>query len=290
MVPTPNGPVVESVPEVTHDTHETGNLQKEAEEVGFLVTGGSDLYSGSKYGRSTHHLFNCLLIVYAVGSAAGSTFARIFFKQLNIIPTWDTDSQTTGLEQSLCETTAALPPQPIARSLLNIYIARVHVWWPFLQLPHLRRIFQHIYESPQQCTEHEKFTVFATLALGSSQLTSKDSHSPAALDLNDSNAYFQTALRFFNNFHAHPRDIFGIQAVLHLAIWMLDSSYGSHNNDLWQFSRYIMSAAIEAGLHRYNTDWGFTADELETRNRTWWCAYNLERYVFIQADYCPLLS
>jgi hypothetical protein len=53
MVPTPNGPVVESVPEVTHDTHdthETGNLQKEAEEVGFLVTGGSDLYSGSKYG------------------------------------------------------------------------------------------------------------------------------------------------------------------------------------------------------------------------------------------------
>ena len=49
----PNGPVVESVPEVSHDTHEThetGNLQKEAEEVGFLVTGGSDLYSGSKYG------------------------------------------------------------------------------------------------------------------------------------------------------------------------------------------------------------------------------------------------
>ncbi|KAJ4137193.1 hypothetical protein NW768_002774 [Fusarium equiseti] len=99
------------------------------------------------------------------------------------------------------------------------------------------------------------------------------------MDLNDSAAYFQTALRFFNNFHAHPRDLFGIQAVLLLAIWMLDSSHGSHNNDLWQSSRYIMSAAIEAGLHRHNTDWGFTADELETRNRTWWCAYNLERQV-----------
>lgn len=52
MVPTPTGPVVESaeVTPDTHDTHETGNLQKEAEEVGFLITGGSDLYSGSKYG------------------------------------------------------------------------------------------------------------------------------------------------------------------------------------------------------------------------------------------------
>jgi len=215
--------------------------------------------------------------LYVVGSAAGSTFARIFFKQLNIIPTWDTDSQTNGLEQSLCEATAALPPQPIARCLLNIYIARVHVWWPFLQLPHLRRVFQRIFEQPRQCTDHEKFTVFAILALGSSQLTSKDSQSPAIMDLNDSTAYFQTALRFFNNFHAQPRDLFGIQVALLLAIWMLNSSHGGHNNDLWQFSRYIMSAAIEAGLHRHNTDWGFTADELETRNRTWWCAYNLER-------------
>ena len=61
MVPTPNGPVMESVPEVSHDTHETGNLQKEAEEVGFLVTGGSDPYSGSKYGMTIEHLYNCQL-------------------------------------------------------------------------------------------------------------------------------------------------------------------------------------------------------------------------------------
>ncbi|KAJ4263355.1 hypothetical protein NW762_006174 [Fusarium torreyae] len=40
-----------------------------------------------------------------------------------------------------------------------------------------------------------------------------------------------------------------------------------------------MSAAIEAGLHRHNTDWGFTSEELEIRNRTWWCAYSLERQV-----------
>jgi hypothetical protein len=138
---------------------------------------------------------------------------------------------------------------------------------------------QHIYEDPRQCSDHEKFIVFIVLSLGSSRLTFKDSQSAAMMDLNDTNAYFQTALRFFNNFHSHPRDLFGIQAVLLLAIWMLDSSHSSHNNDLWQLSRYIMSAAIEAGLHRHNMDWGFTAEQLEVRNRTWWCAYNLERSV-----------
>ncbi|KAJ4125757.1 hypothetical protein NW765_001531 [Fusarium oxysporum] len=264
LVPTPNETVLEPEPEASDVNPEPrADLQKEAEEVGFLTTGGSDLYSGSKY----------------VGSAAGSTFARIFFKQLNIVPSWDSGSQGSGLEQPLCEATAALPPQPIARALLNIYISRVHIWWPFLQLPHLRRVFHRIYESPRQCSDHEKFTLFAILALASCQLTTKDAQSPAMMDLNDSNAYFQTALRFFNNFSNHPRDLFGIQAVLLLAIWMLDSSHSSHNNDLWQLSRYIMSAAIEAGLHRHNKDWGFTAEELEIRNRTWWCAYNLERQV-----------
>ncbi|KAG4264829.1 hypothetical protein FPRO03_00113 [Fusarium proliferatum] len=262
LVPTPNETVPEPEPSDVNP-EPRADLQKEAEEVGFLTTGGSDLYSGSKY----------------VGSAAGSTFARIFFKQLNLVPSWDSGSQGSGLGQPLCEATAALPPQPIARALLHIYISRVHIWWPFLQLPHLRRVFQRIYESPRQCSDHEKFTVFVTLALASSQLTTRDAQSTAMMDLNDSNAYFQTSLRFFNNFSDHPRDLFGIQAVLLLAIWMLDSSHSSHNNDLWQLSRYIMSAAIEAGLHRHNKDWGFTAEELEVRNRTWWCAYNLERQV-----------
>ncbi|KAJ3538253.1 hypothetical protein NM208_g5994 [Fusarium decemcellulare] len=239
------------------------NLQKEAEEVGFLTTGGSAIYSESKY----------------VGSAAGSTFARIFFKQLNLIPTWDSGTQGGSLDMCLSEHSAALPPQPIAQSLLNIYISRVHIWWPFLQLPYIRRLVQRIYGEPRQCSDYEKFVVFAVLALASCHVTLKDSNSAAKLDLNSPGAYFQTALRFFNNFHDHPRDLFGIQAVLLLAVWMLDSSSSSHNNDLWQLSRYIMSSAIEAGLHRHNTDWGFSAEELETRNRTWWCAYNLERQV-----------
>ncbi|KAL6400967.1 hypothetical protein AUP68_16687 [Ilyonectria robusta] len=237
---------------------------KEAEEVGVLAIGGSNLYSQNKY----------------VGSAAGSTFARIFFKQLNLISPSVTGVFGGSLEHCPSERCAALPPQPMARSYLASYIARIHLWWPLLQLPLLRRTFQKVYQNPRQCTDHEKFVVFIVLALASSE-GSQHKASPGMMDLNDSESYFQTSLRFFNGFHDHPRDLFGIQAVMLLALWMLNSAASSHSSDLWQLSRYVMSAAIESGLHRHNTDWGFTAEELEVRNRTWWCAYNLERQVAV---------
>ncbi|KAH6900005.1 fungal-specific transcription factor domain-containing protein [Thelonectria olida] len=240
------------------------DLHKEAEEVGVLAIGGPSPHSDSKY----------------VGSAAGSTFARIFFKQLNLEPPWTTGRLGGSLDQCLSERCAALPPQAIARSYLGAYIARIHVWWPVLQLPILRRTFQSMYQNPRQCTDDQKFMVFIVLALASDEDGQSNSQ-PGLIDLNDAVAYFQTSLRFFNSFHDHPRDLFGIQAVVLLTIWMLNSASASHNNDLWQLSRYVMSAAIELGLHRHNTDWGFTAEEMEIRNRTWWCAYNLERHVAV---------
>ncbi|KAH7145604.1 fungal-specific transcription factor domain-containing protein [Dactylonectria estremocensis] len=236
----------------------------DSEEIGILAIGGPSLHSDNKY----------------VGSASGSTFARIFFKQLNLVSPSVSGVQGSSLAQCPSERQAALPPQPLARAYLAGYIARVHLWWPILQLPHLRRTFQSLYQNPRQCTDHEKFVVFIVLALASSEDTQQKPQS-GMVDLNDSVAYFQTSLRFFNSFHDHPRDLSGIQAVMLIAIWMLNSATSSHCSDLWQLSRYIMSSAIEAGLHRHNNDWGFTAEELEVRNRTWWCAYNLERQVAV---------
>lgn len=218
-----------------------------------------------------------MLIFFIVGSAADSTFARIFFKQINFRPPGTSSQRGGALDQCLSERNAALPPQAVARCLLIVYIRRVHVWWPFLQLPYLRRTFQRIYQSPQQCSEYEKFLTFIVLALASSDLSKSDENSVASMDLNEPSAYFSTSLRFFTGFHDHPPDILSIRAVLLLGIWMLNSASSCHTNDLWQLSRYAMSAAVEAGLHRHNTNWGFSTEELEVRNRTWWCAYNLER-------------
>lgn len=215
-----------------------------------------------------------------VGSAAGSTFARIFFRQIDLGPVNTAETETSGLEHCPSQSTASLPARPVSRLLLSRYIEHVHARWPFMRLSELRRAFLTIYQDPRKAGDVERFVVFAVLALASSEC-SGDREYEALLDLNTPESYFATALRFFASFHDHPRDLRGIQAVLLLALWMLNSDVPGHCNDLWHLSRYLMSAAIELGVHRHNPDWGFSADELEVRNRTWWCIYVLERHVAI---------
>ncbi|KAG9256609.1 fungal-specific transcription factor domain-containing protein [Emericellopsis atlantica] len=249
-------------PRQASDEDVNGSLPgKEAEEVGVLSIGGPSRFTQDQY----------------VGSAAGSTFARIFFKQLNL-----KESERNGMDLDPLPDTigASLPPWATARFLLSRYIARLHTWWPFLQLPVLRRLFQSMYGNHRATSSADRFVVFMVLTLASSA-SQDDPEYGALLDMNEPRAYFDTALRFFVSFYDHPRDIFGIQAVLLLSIWMLNSSSSSHCNDLWHLSRYVMSAAIESGLHRHNAAWGFSPDELETRNRTWWCIYVLERQVAV---------
>ncbi|KAL3471973.1 fungal-specific transcription factor domain-containing protein [Aspergillus californicus] len=221
----------------------SADVSREAEEVGVLAIGLPGLYSHNKY----------------VGSAAGSTFARIFFKQVSLGPLPGFNHQTDQPEEFRPGHKAALPSYHIAKFLLSTYISRVHLWWPFLHLSHLRSCFQRIYQKPRECEDFDKFLVFMVLALA--------------------HEYFQTGLHFFTRFSEHPRDLRGLQAVILLTIWMTNSSSCSHSNDLWHLTRYAMSIALELGLHRHNSSWNFTADELELRSRTWWAVYNLERSV-----------
>lgn len=213
-----------------------------------------------------------------VGSAAGSTFARIFFKQVILLPMPSSDPKAGSLEYDPAARTAALPSQQIARFLLNTYIARIHTWWPFLSLAVLRRTFQRIYQDTSHCSDYDKFLVFVVLALASAECCESQDYL-RLMDLNDSSSYFQTCLRFFATSHNHLRDLPGLQAILLLTIWMMNSTVSNHCSDLWQLSRYAMSTAVEIGIHRHNADWGFTVEELEVRNRTWWSTYALERFV-----------
>lgn len=265
---------MEPAPALPQRDAEGWSSAKEAEEVGILAIGGSSRHSQDKYGTSSPSIQTRSSLTRPVGSAAGSTFARIFFKQLKLDPSTDRDGGS--LDACPSRSTAGLPPRPIARLLLSRYIARLHTWWPFLSLPSLRRSLDLVYADPRRCSDADKFVVFAVLALAAAECQDDDEYR-ALLDLNEAEAYFNTALRFFASFHDHPRDLFGIQAVLLLTLWMMGSRLSGMCNDLWHLSRYLMSAGIEAGLHRHNADWGFSADELEIRNRTWWCIYTLER-------------
>ena len=174
------------------------------------------------------------------------------------------------------QTIATLPPYATALHLLRRYISQVHVWWPFLHLPQLRRDLEAVYRNPGSSLDSQKFVVFAVLALASAESQS-DQEYRRLMDLNDPASYFRTCLRFIESLYSHPQHVFKVQGFLLLGLWMLDSKVSRDYNDLWHLSRYIMSAAIEGGLHRQYASWHFSTEEEETRARTWWCSYNLER-------------
>lgn len=174
------------------------------------------------------------------------------------------------------QTIAALPPHATAQYLLRQYVVQVHIWWPFLHLPNLRRDLEAVYRNPGNATDSQKFIVFAMLALSSAESQGDESYRKL-LDLNEPASYFRTCLRFTEPIYNHPQHVFKVQGFLLLGLWMLDSKVSRDCNDLWQLSRYIMSAAIEGGLHRQYASWHFSAEEQEMRTRAWWCSYNLER-------------
>ncbi|KAL0941806.1 branched-chain amino acid [Colletotrichum truncatum] len=243
-----------------------GDLRKEAEEIGVLAIGRPNSYVDRLY----------------LGSATGSTFARIFFKQIDLkspIRQHASRPPMFDLDRDLFCHNAALPPQPVAKQLLAEYIRRIHIWWPFVSLPFLRASVGCLYEDPARCSPYQKFLVLMVLALASAH-SSESQEYRRMMDLNSPSDYFQTGLRYFLDFHDHPRDIQGLQCVLLLSLWMLNSNIRSHGDDLWHLSRYAMSAAIEMGLHRRSAAAGdFSYEDTEVRNRTWWCVYSLERQI-----------
>ncbi|KAI8241035.1 hypothetical protein K4K55_012934 [Colletotrichum sp. SAR 10_96] len=256
----------ETQPAEAPDVSRFGDVRKEAEEIGVLAIGRPNSYADRIY----------------MGSATGSTFARIFFKQINLTPpTPNTQLSSASLDQDLFRNNAALPPQPIARFLFAAYIRRVHLWWPFISLPFLRSTIGHLYEDPARCSLYQRFLVLMVLALASAHPAGSPEYR-RMLDVNSPADYFQTGLRFFLNFHDHSRDLQGLHSILLLSLWMMDSNVRIHGDDLWHLSRYAMSVAIEIGLHRRSSSAGsFSAEDTEIRNRTWWCIYSLERQVAV---------
>lgn len=211
-----------------------------------------------------------------MGSATGTTFARIFFKQLGLGPIPPHGDPEEAFGHDITHQTAALPPQGIAAHLLKVYIARIHTCWPLLDLTALRSSLQVIYRDPQSSSLHEKFTIFMVLALASSHCT-HDTTYRQMLDLNSPRAYYQTALRLFSSLADSPRGVADLQRIILIGLWTRKTGWDADMDDLWHMSRYAMSAALQLGIHRRGSRFLQDPEDSEVRLRTWWCIYNLER-------------
>ncbi|KAH9223588.1 fungal-specific transcription factor domain-containing protein [Leptodontidium sp. 2 PMI_412] len=215
-----------------------------------------------------------------IGSAAGSSFCRIFFHQLNLASEETLGHIGSNFRQAdPFSTKASLPPKPVAMLLLSIYITRVHMWRPIFNLKDLRSWFQQAYLSPKSCDAFKKFSIFLVLAIGSYKAEEKEAYRKL-MDIHSPAEYFTTSMIFFDEVSA-CNNLQCLQSTLLLALWLSRVSNFANNTHLWQISRFAMSLAIELGCHRNNPRWEIGSSERELRNRIWWCTYDLERSVAV---------
>ncbi|OHE97982.1 hypothetical protein CORC01_06651 [Colletotrichum orchidophilum] len=94
-----------SQPAPVAETGQFDDVRKAAEEIGVLAIGRPSGYSDRIY----------------MGSATGSTFARIFFKQIHLVASTSRSArqELSSQDHELARNNAALPPQPVARFLLT---------------------------------------------------------------------------------------------------------------------------------------------------------------------------
>lgn len=216
-----------------------------------------------------------------VGSAAGASFARIFFHQIQMPLSDILASQGCELgtpfspADPVTVMQAGLPPSRIAKYLLARYVGRMHVYWPVLHLPTLRSWFKDAYTIPRSLSPYHKCVIFLVLALGA-YASKDDSQYRKLLDVNTPAEYLSTALRYYEHISGTP-NLQILQVLNLLILCMAFSCDVCHNSSLWHMSRFAMSIAIQLGCHRHNPRWRFSAAEVEMRNRVWWCTYGLER-------------
>lgn len=152
------------------------------------------------------------------------------------------------------QTMATLPAYTTALHLLRRYIAQVHVWWPFLHLPKLRRDLEAVYRNPGSSADSQKFVIFAMLALASAESQS-DQDYRRLMDLNDPASYFRTCLRFIepctaiHNMYSKFRGF----SCLDYGCWIRKSQeiamiYGSCLDTLCpQLLKVVFIASMQAG-------------------------------------------
>ncbi|GAA6039392.1 hypothetical protein JCM8097_002833 [Rhodosporidiobolus ruineniae] len=232
-----------------------------------------------------------------VGSASGITMARVLASAILLDPDADSQDPLALAANSLppqYRTTvqAGLPPFETAKQLLHLYLTRVHIFYPFLDLQHLVTVFSQFYPSsspaapaassapPTPLTPFDRFLLFHVLAVGSIELRSFKPESGQPLPVWTPAEYFATAATFIPLIARGTGMDTLVMAVGVCVYGARDPQ--SQGVNLWQWTSYAMSLAVELGCHRQNSAWPFRSDQTHYRRRIWWVTYLLERTVAVR--------
>ncbi|GAA6022250.1 hypothetical protein JCM10207_008904 [Rhodosporidiobolus poonsookiae] len=236
-----------------------------------------------------------------LGSASGIAMARILAQA---IPLDSTDPDPSlDLPQDLptprmSAIHAGVPPLETAQYLLQLYLDRVHVLHPLVDLSVLERAFAHFYPAPTDPpsafsnppTNFSRFLFSMVLAIGASEARglgdtgAADDAPPRPHPLWTPEEYCNSATSFVPQLAAKV-DLEALVMAALLCVYGMRNPHARGVN-IWHYSTFSMALAIELGLPRYCTqqtaDWPFQATEAEYRRRLWWTVYALERTVAVR--------
>ncbi|KAM0548437.1 hypothetical protein ACHAPJ_009923 [Fusarium lateritium] len=186
---------------------------------------------------------------------------------------------TLNIASDLDTSAVTLPTEDTAQSLVKAYFQFADVAMPLLHQPSFRQQLDLVYSMPRTINFTEthidtnsRTAVFFVLEVFAIALLSMQKQDPSRVSPWLADRYHRTALSALNK-ASLPSGVQGIQALLLIA------QYSYHHPTFWAAWRTVGAAlrlAVELGLHQ-NTTNGLNPLALDTRRRTFWVAYSMDR-------------
>ncbi|KAF4816979.1 Positive regulator of purine utilization [Colletotrichum siamense] len=187
----------------------------------------------------------------------------------------------------------SLPTRQIAENLVKEYFQSTSAGMPLLHEPTFRKKLDLISDMPRVVdmaedhkTTESRLALFFVLEVFAAALLSMSKNDPARIPIWLADRYHKTAIAALIE-AGLPADVEGVQALLlvgqfyylHPTLWVVWNTVGA-----------AIRLAVELGLHQDPSPEDVDALTLDTRRRTFWVAYAMDRNISVALNMPSCLS
>ncbi|KAI5853454.1 fungal-specific transcription factor domain-containing protein [Tricharina praecox] len=171
-----------------------------------------------------------------------------------------------------------LPPKETAASLVETCLDKACVLMRFIHRPSFVSMMHRLYSKRPEDYDDDENTFlplfYLVLAVGCLFVVDDDAAEGCEVGAGDALKYFNAGRRMIEM--TDIRDIYSIQAVLLMAIYLQSSTRMS---TCYSYVGIALCAAVKMGMHRAVPDARFNPIEREVRKRIFWTCWKMDTYV-----------
>ncbi len=177
----------------------------------------------------------------------------------------------------------SLPTREGAQGLVRAYFRFANLSLPLLHEQMFRKRLEHVFtisqsdQDPDGLGAEDKIALFFVFEVFAVALLTLQKHDPSRIPVSLADRYHRTALKALTE-AGLPNGLEGVQALLLLA------QYSYHHPTVWDVWKTVGAAlrlAVELGLHQDPSAESSDYLTLDTRRRTFWVAYAMDRNISI---------